>query len=400
MTPVAAAPAEFKLTERINRIEPSATMAVVAEADKLRQQGIDVVDFGAGEPHFATPQHIKDAAINAIQSNFSKYTAVGGTTELRDAIVHRHAVDFDSDYRREETIASVGGKHALFNAIQVLVDHGDEVILPVPYWVSFKDIVRYAGGNCVLLETDEEQGFRVTAEMIERLITPRTRLIILNSPSNPSGAVMSPEDLKEVVRLAAERGIWVISDECYVYLSYTGKRFSIGSLREYRERMVIVGSLSKTYAMTGWRLGYALAPAPIVNAMQKLQSQSTSNPTSIVQKAAVAALNGPQQCVEEMRQEYIRLRDHVVKGLRSIPGIKCTLPEGAFYAYPNVSAFFGRSGVKSASDLAGKLLRESHVATVPGEGFGTRDHIRVSYATTIAELDRGLERMRKFLTML
>ncbi len=400
MTPVAAAPAEFKLTERINRIEPSATMAVVAEADKLRQQGIDVVDFGAGEPHFATPQHIKDAAINAIQSNFSKYTAVGGTTELRDAIVHRHAVDFDSDYRREETIASVGGKHALFNAIQVLVDHGDEVILPVPYWVSFKDIVRYAGGNCVLLETDEEQGFRVTAEMIERLITPRTRLIILNSPSNPSGAVMSPDDLKEVVRLAAERGIWVISDECYVYLSYTGKRFSIGSLREYRERMVIVGSLSKTYAMTGWRLGYALAPVPIVNAMQKLQSQSTSNPTSIVQKAAVAALNGPQQCVEEMRQEYIRLRDHVVKGLRSIPGIKCTLPEGAFYAYPNVSAFFGRSGVKSASDLAGKLLRESHVATVPGEGFGTRDHIRVSYATTIAELDRGLERMRKFLTML
>ncbi len=400
MTPVAAAPAEFKLTERINRIEPSATMAVVAEADKLRQQGIDVVDFGAGEPHFATPQHIKDAAINAIQSNFSKYTAVGGTTELRDAIVHRHAVDFDSDYRREETIASVGGKHALFNAIQVLVDHGDEVILPVPYWVSFKDIVRYAGGNCVLLETDEEQGFRVTAEMIERLITPRTRLIILNSPSNPSGAVMSPDDLKEVVRLAAERGIWVISDECYVYLSYTGKRFSIGSLREYRERMVIVGSLSKTYAMTGWRLGYALAPVPIVNAMQKLQSQSTSNPTSIVQKAAVAALNGPQQCVEEMRQEYIRLRDHVVKGLRSIPGIKCTLPEGAFYAYPNVSAFFGRSGVKSASDLAGKLLRESHVATVPGEGFGTRDHIRVSYATTIAELDRGLERMRKFMTLL
>jgi len=400
MTPVAAAPAEFKLTERINRIEPSATMAVVAEADKLRQQGIDVVDFGAGEPHFATPQHIKDAAINAIQSNFSKYTAVGGTTELRDAIVHRHAVDFDSDYRREETIASVGGKHALFNAIQVLVDHGDEVILPVPYWVSFKDIVRYAGGNCVLLETDEEQGFRVTAEMIERLITPRTRLIILNSPSNPSGAVMSPDDLKEVVRLAAERGIWVISDECYVYLSYTGKRFSIGSLREYRERMVIVGSLSKTYAMTGWRLGYALAPVPIVNAMQKLQSQSTSNPTSIVQKAAVAALNGPQQCVEEMRQEYIRLRDHIVKGLRSIPGIKCTMPEGAFYAYPNISSFIGRNGIGSASDLAGRLLRESHVATVPGEGFGTRDHIRVSYATTVAELDRGLERMRKFLTTL
>jgi aspartate aminotransferase len=399
MTPVTAA-SELKLTERINRIEPSATMAVVAEADKLRQQGIDVVDFGAGEPHFATPQHVKEAAISAIQNNFSKYTAVGGIPELRDAIVRRHASDFRSDYRREECVASVGGKHALFNAIQVLVDHGDEVILPVPYWVSFKDIVRYAGGNCVLLQADESQGFRVTAEMIERLVTPRTKMIILNSPSNPSGAVMSPKDLKAVVQLATERGIWTLSDECYVYLNYSGEQFSVGSLREYRDRMVIVGSLSKTYAMTGWRLGYALAPATVVAAMQKLQSQSTSNPTSIVQKAAVAALNGPQQCVEDMRLEYIKLRDHVVQGLRSIPGVKCTLPEGAFYVYPNISAFVGRGGIKSASDLAGRLLREAHVATVPGEGFGTRDHIRVSYATTVTELDRGLERMRKFLTSL
>ena len=230
----------LKLTERINRIEPSATMAVVAEADKLRQQGIDVVDFGAGEPHFATPQHIKDAAIAAIQGNFTKYTAVAGTAELRDAIVNRHKTDFDSDYRREEVIASTGGKHALFNAIQVLVDHGDEVILPVPYWVSFKDIVRYAGGNCVLLETDEAQGFRVTAEMVAQLVTPRTKVIILNSPSNPSGAVMSPEDMTEVVRLAHERGIWVLSDECYVYLNYTSKNFSVGSLREFKERMVVL----------------------------------------------------------------------------------------------------------------------------------------------------------------
>jgi aspartate aminotransferase len=397
MTPVTEASHALKLTDRINRIEPSATLMVVNEADKLRQQGVDVVDFGAGEPHFATPQHIKDAAIAAIQANFTKYTPVGGTAELRDAIVHRHAVDFDSDYRREEVIASTGGKHALFNAIQVLVDHGDEVILPVPYWVSFKDIVRYAGGECVLLESDESQGFRVTAEMIERLITPRTKLIILNSPCNPSGAVMSEEDMREVVGRASERGIWVISDECYVYLNYTGKRFSVGALREFRERMVIVGSLSKTYAMTGWRLGYALGPAPVVSAMLKLQSQSTSNPTSIVQKAAVAALKGPQQCITDMRAEYIKLRDHVVNGLRNIPGVRCTLPGGAFYAYPNVSAFFGRSGVKSASDLAGKLLREAHVATVPGEGFGTREHIRVSYATSMAELDRGLERMGKFL---
>ena len=206
----------------------------------------------------------------------------------------------------------MGGKHVLFNAIQVLVDHGDEVILPVPYWVSFKDIVNYAGGKCVFLETDEAQGFRVTAEMVARLVTPRTKLIILNSPSNPSGAVMSPEDQTEVVRLAAQRGIWVLSDECYVYLNYTGRQFSVGSLREQRERIVIAGSLSKTYAMTGWRMGFALAPAAVSGAMAKLQSQSTSNPTSIVQKASVAALNGPQQCVEEMRQEYIKLRDHIV----------------------------------------------------------------------------------------
>jgi aspartate aminotransferase len=390
----------LRLTERIHRIEPSATMAVVAEADKLRAQGVDVVDFGAGEPHFATPQHIKDAAIAAIQGNFTKYTAVAGTTELRDAIVHRHAVDFNSDYGRDQVIASVGGKQALFNAMQVLVDHGDEVILPVPYWVSFKDIIRYAGGQCVLLQSDEGRGFRVTADMVANLITSRTKAIILNSPSNPSGAVMSPEDMTELIRLAQERGIWVLSDECYVYLNYTGKTFSVGSLRQYKERIVVLGSLSKTYAMTGWRLGYALAPAPVVSAMAKLQSQSTSNPTSIVQKAAVAALHGPQECVEQMRREYIELRNHVVKGLRSIPGVTCTMPEGAFYAYPNISAFLGRGNVKSASDVAGRLLREAHVATVPGEGFGTSDHIRVSYATSKAELDRGLERMRKFFAAL
>jgi len=309
-------------------------------------------------------------------------------------------VDFDSDYRREEVCASVGGKHALFNVISVLVDHGDEVILPVPYWVSFKDMVRYAGGHPVLLQSDESQRFRVTADMVARLVTPKTKLIILNSPSNPSGAVMSASDMTEVVRLAHQRGIWVISDECYVYLNYGGRRFSVGSLREFRDRFLLVGSLSKTYAMTGWRLGYTLGPTAVVAAVQKLQSQSTSNPTSIVQKAAVTALKGPQQCVEDMRQEYIKLRDHVVKGLRAIPDVACAMPEGAFYAYPNVSAFFGRGGVNSASDVAGKLLREYHVATVPGEGFGTKDHIRVSYATSVAELDRGLERMRKFFAAL
>ncbi len=388
------------LTQRINRIQISATLAAVNEAAKLRAAGRDLVDFGAGEPHFSTPQHIKEAAVAAIRADFTKYTPVAGTDELRQAIVRRHGEDFGSAYEPKETIASTGGKHALFNAVQVLVDHGDDVIVPVPYWVSFKDIVEYAGGRCVYVECDEAAGFQLTVAMLERALTPRTKAIILNSPSNPSGAVMSAEDMRAVVDLAHRRGIYVIADECYVYLNFTGNLFSAGSLTHAREHLVIIGSLSKTYAMTGWRLGYALAPAPIITAMQKLQSQSTSNATSVVQKAAVGALSGPQECVAEMVADYIRLRDQVVAGLRALPGVTCVQPEGAFYAYPNVSAIFGRGGVRSAADLATRLLHEAGVVTVPGEGFGTRDHIRVSYATSAAELDKGLERMRKFLAAL
>ena len=385
---------------RMNRIEISATLAVVNEAEKLRSSGVDLVDFGAGEPHFATPQHIKEAAIAAINGNFSKYTAVAGTAELRDAISKRHAADFGSSYKREEVIASVGGKHALFNAIQVLVDHGDEVIIPVPYWVSFKDMVQYSGGKPVFVETDESQNFRLTAEMVERAVTPKTKLIILNSPSNPSGAVMASEDMKAIARFAYERGIYVISDECYVYLNYTGEEFSLGSLTDVKERLLVVGSLSKTYAMTGWRLGFTLGPAAVVSAMQKLQSQSTSNPTSIVQKAAVGALNGPQECVKEMRADYIKLRDKIVSGLRRIPGVTCTMPQGAFYAYPDISGAFGKAGMHTAADVAKKLLHEAHVVTVPGEAFGTNKHIRLSYAASHENVERGLERMNKFFSQL
>ena len=388
------------LTNRIQRIEVSATMAVVAEAEKLRSAGADLVDFGAGEPHFATPAHIKEAAIAAINNNFTKYTAVPGIAELRDAIVKRHATDFGSSYRREECIASVGGKHALFNALQVLVEHGDEVIIPVPYWVSFKDMVRYSGGVPVFVETGEANDFALTAEMVERAITPRTKLIILNSPNNPSGAVMKPQDMTAVLKLAHERDIYVISDECYVYLNFTGQSFSAGSVPEVKEHLLVAGSLSKTYAMTGWRLGFMLGPAPIVSAMQKLQGQSTSNPTSIVQKAAVAALTSSQECVSEMRRGYIELRDTVVQGLRAISGLTCASPNGAFYAYPNVSHYFGRGGINSASDAAKKLLHEAHVVVVPGEAFGTREHIRLSYAVAPKELERGLERMRQFFTNL
>ena len=386
--------------DRIGRIEVSATMAVTAEAAKLRAQGAKLVDFGAGEPHFATPRHIKDAAIEAINANFTRYTVVSGIPELRKAIVERHACDFGSDYASDETVFTTGGKLALFNAIQVLVDHGDEVILPVPYWVSFKDIIQYAGGKVVFLETQEAENFRITADAIEKAITPRTKAIILNSPSNPAGSVVSPADLERIVRLAHERGIYLLLDECYVYLQYTGALVSGGSFTDCKEHIIVLGSLSKTYAMTGWRAGYALGPKPIIAAMSKLQSQSTSSTASFVQKAAVAALNGSQECVAEMRADYLTLRDRILGRLREIPGVTCTKPEGAFYVYPNVSAYLGKSGSQTAMELASRLLNEAHVVTVPGEAFGTKEHIRLSYAVCHADVDEGVDRMKQFFAKL
>ena len=393
---MATVPAVKQFSDRVNRIEISATMAVVAEAAKLKAGGADLVEFGAGEPHFPTPQHIKDAAIAAIQNNCTRYTAVAGIQELRTAIARRHAADFGSMYQPNDCMVSTGGKLALFNAIQVLVDHGDEVIVPVPYWVSFKDIIEYAGGKCVFVETEESENFRLTPEMIERQITPRTRAIIINSPNNPSGAVMAPGDFMAILRLAHKRGIYVIADECYVYLNFTARKFSAGSVNDVKPHLVIVGSLSKTYAMTGWRLGYALAPAPIINAMTKLQSQSTSSTAHMVQMAGLAAVTGPQDCVEKMKKDYIMLRELTLGHLQLIPGVTCVKPEGAFYVYPNVSAYFGKSGITSASDVAKRLLHEAHVVTVPGEAFGTRDHIRLSYATAPTEIERGLERMQEW----
>src|SRR6201747_3353482 len=258
---------------RIGRIEVSATMAITAAALKLKSEGVNLADFGAGEPHFATPRHIKDAAIEAIEKNFTRYTNVAGIPEVRKAIVERHACDFGSEYTVEECVFTAGGKLALFNAIQVLVDHGDEVILPVPYWVSFKDIIQYAGVKVVYVESDERENFRITAKMIEAAITDRTKAIILNTPSNPSGAVVSPEDLEAIVRLAHKHGIYVLLDECYVYLNFTGKAVSGGSFTDCKEHVVVLGSLSKTYAMTGWRAGVALGPKQVISAMSKLQSQ-------------------------------------------------------------------------------------------------------------------------------
>jgi aspartate aminotransferase len=394
MTVIAAAKV---FADRIGRIEVSATMAVAAEAAKLRAQGANLVDFGAGEPHFPTPRHIKDAAIAAIEANFTKYTVVPGIPDVRKAIVERHACDFGSDYGLDEAIFTTGEKHALFNAVQILVDHGDEVILPVPYWVSFKDIIQYAGGKVVYVETQEGENFRITADAIEKAITAKTKAIILNSPSNPAGNVVSAEDLERIVHLAHERGIFLLLDECYAYLNYEGKPVSAGSFTWAKEHLVVLGSLSKTYAMTGWRAGFALAPKRIVANLSKLQSQQTSNATSIVQKAAIAALAGSQECVSEFRAEFKDLRDYMLAKLTAIPGVTCTKPEGAFYVYPNIGAFLGKGGIKSATDLATKLLHEAHVVVVPGEAFGTAEHVRISYPVTKQNIDEGTRRMAEYL---
>jgi len=388
------------LTDRINRIEVSATMAITAEALKLKAQGIDLADFGAGEPHFSTPQHIKDAAIQAIQQNVTRYTAVAGTPEVRKAIVERHAADFGTNYAPDECVFTAGGKLAIFNAVEVLIEHGDEVIVPVPFWVSYKDIIEFAGGTPVFLETDEAQNFRITVESVEAAITDKTKAIILNTPSNPSGAVLGSEDLYAIVRLAHSKGIYVLLDECYVYLTFAGEIISGASCTECKEHVIVLGSLSKTYAMTGWRAGFALGPKQIISAMSKLQSQSTSNTASMVQRASIAALTGSQECVSEMRADYIKLRDRVLEGFKSIPGLTCTVPQGAFYVYPNVSAFIGKGGIKSASDLAAKLLSEAHVVVVPGEAFGTENHIRLSYAVSGDVIDKGVQRMRDYLSKL
>ena len=405
----ATATATKLFSDRINRIEVSATMAVTAEAARLKAEGIDLVDFGAGEPHFATPRHIKDAAIDAIEKNFTRYTAVPGTPDVRKAIVARHAEDFGTGYAADEAVFTTGGKLALFNALQVLVDHSDEVILPVPFWVSFKDIIQYAGGTPVLLETSEAENFRITADAIESAITPRTKAIILNTPSNPAGSVVSKEDLFRIVRLAAERGIYLLIDECYIYLQFAGEIVSGASLafagtatdKAIKEHVVVLGSLSKTYAMTGWRAGYALGPKPIIAAMSKLQSQSTSNAASFVQKASAVALSSSQECVREMRADYIKLRDRILARLAEIPGITCTRPEGAFYVYPNVRNFLGKpNGPKTAMELSKRLLSEARVVAVPGEAFGTHEHIRLSYAVSHDAVEEGTKRMREWFATL
>ncbi|MGO9895208.1 MAG: pyridoxal phosphate-dependent aminotransferase [Bryobacteraceae bacterium] len=386
-----------RIAERISRISESSTMKVAAEAARLRAEGVDVVDFGAGEPDFPTPDNIKQAGIRAIEQNFTKYTPAGGTAELKKAVCQRHKLDFGTDYKPNECLVTVGGKHGIFNLTQALVNPGDEVVIPVPYWVTYRDVVNFAGGKCVFADTDERNGFTLTAAMIEPHLNQRTKLVVINSPSNPSGAILDRGEFEEIFKLTRDRGIYLLTDECYCQFLYGGEPFSIAAMPGAKEAVLVAGSLSKTYAMTGWRIGFVLAPAPIIAAMGKLQSHSTSNPTSIAQKAAVEALVGPQESVAAMLAEYRKRRDFVVERLRAIPGVECAEPRGAFYAYPNVGVVIGRNGIADTLALSERLLAEARVAVVPGEAFGTDRHVRISYAASMADLERGLDRIHGFI---
>ena len=388
----------MRLAKRVNRISVSPTLAVLMEAEKLKARGVDVVDFGPGEPDFPTPEHIKQAAIEALRENRTKYTPTAGIAPLREAVCRWHARELGSAYEPAECIINVGGKHAIYNAVNALIEDGDEVIIPAPYWVSFPDIVRLAGGEPVFVSTEASEGFRARAQQIEQAITPRTRMVIINSPNNPTGAVIPPADFERIYEACRRRDIWLMTDECYSHFTYgAAKPYSIAGINGSKPHTIVIGSLSKTFAMTGWRVGYTLAPKPLIDAVNKLQSQSTSNPTSIAQYAALAALTGPMDSVPLMLAEYARRRTRILAGLRAIAGVTCSEPSGAFYAFPDVSARLA-DGSGDSTILARHLLERQHVAVVPGDAFGAPGFLRFSYATSIERIDEGLRRLEAFFS--
>ncbi|HYV23936.1 MAG TPA: pyridoxal phosphate-dependent aminotransferase [Pyrinomonadaceae bacterium] len=376
-------------------MKASSTLAAMQAAEAMRAEGIDVVDLGAGEPDFDTPQNIKDAALAAMSAGQTKYTPTAGTRQLQKAIIEMYSRDFGAAYERNEVMATSGGKQAIFNAAVTLINPGDEVLIPKPYWVTFPEIVTFAGGRSVFIET-EENGFVLNADMVRAAITPRTKLIILNSPSNPSGRVIPPDEFEKIMEIASERGIYVVSDECYLRFVYSPARvFSAASLRpELRERLCIAGSFSKTYAMTGWRIGYALANADWTRAMSKVQGHSTSNATSISQAAAIEALTGSQESVATMLGEYTRRREWLLNALNQIGGLKCFRPEGAFYAFPDVRGCL-KGRLKSSEDFANELLEKEQTVVTDGAGFGADGFIRISYATSLDRLQEGVERIKR-----
>jgi aspartate aminotransferase len=381
-------------------MQASATLAAMQAAEALRADGVNVFDFGAGEPDFDTPDNIKRAAEEAMRAGKTKYTATGGTRELQRAIINFYEQQFGTSYEPAEVMATSGGKQAIFNAVVSLINPGDEVLLAKPYWVTFPEVVVFARGTPVFIET-AETGFVLSAEQVARAITPRTKLIILNSPCNPSGRVIPPAEFERIMELLAERGIYVISDECYLRFVYPpGEVFSAASLPAgLRSRLCIAGSFSKTYAMTGWRVGYALASLEWTRAMLKVQGHSTSNPNSIAQSAAVQALNGPQDSVGAMLAEYTRRRAWLLAALKEIPGISCNEPEGAFYAFPSVRELLSDE-LKTSGDFALRLLKEEQTVVTDGAGFGAEGYLRLSYATSMEQLTEGVERIKRFAARL
>ena len=386
------------LADRLKTLAPSPTLAMQAKAKAMRAQGIDVISFGAGEPDFDTPRRIKDAAIRALEQGQTKYTEVGGVPELRAAVCGKFKRDNGLDYAPDEVTVSCGAKHTLYNLFMALVNPGDEVLIPSPYWVSYPEQVRLLGGVPVPVVTPESTGFDLDPAELRRAVTPRTKMIVLDSPGNPTGAVFSSAALAEVAKLAVERDLWIVSDECYEALTYEGRHVSIASLSaEVKARTIVVNTCSKAYAMTGWRIGYAAGPKPVIKAMTDVQSQVTSNPASVSQWAAVEALGGAQDEVAKMTSEFDRRRRVIIAALNAVPGVHCVMPKGAFYAFPNVSGLFGKRArggtLRGSADVCAFLLDEARIATVAGIDFGSDAHIRLSYATGLEMITTGLARM-------
>jgi aspartate aminotransferase len=394
------------LSERATRIKPSPTLAIDSRAKSMKASGVDVINFGVGEPDFDTPENIKEAAVKAMKDGFTKYTPVGGIDPLKDAIIEKFRADNGLSYKREEIIVSCGAKHSLYNIAQALYGPGDEVIIPAPYWVSYPDQVLLNDATPVFVKTYISDSFMLRPEALEKCLSNNTRALILNSPSNPTGMIYDRQTLEKIAELAVKHNFYIVSDEIYEKLIYDGaQHFSIASLgNEVKERTIVVNGLSKSHAMTGWRLGYAAGPADIIKAMTNIQSQSTSNPNSITQKAAVEALTGPQDFIGRMLEEFDKRRRYIVSELSAIGNITCAMPSGAFYAFPNTSQLyglrFGDNKISSSADLALYLLEEAKVALVHGEAFGDDDYVRLSYATSLSDIGRGLERIREALNKL
>jgi aspartate aminotransferase len=389
------------ISKRVLELEESPTMAIMAMAKALKAEGKDIIGFTVGEPDFDTPQNIKEAGKRAIDSGQTKYTPVGGIAELKEAIIGKFERDNGLTYKASEILVSCGGKHSIYNLCQAIIDPGDEVVIPAPYWVSFPPIVELAGGRAVIAQTDDASGFKMSRALFKELITPKTKALILNSPSNPTGSAYTLDELQEIAEVALENNVLVISDEIYEKITYDGFEFtSFASLsNEVKENSVILNGVSKTYAMTGWRIGYAAGSEEIIKAMSKVQGQSTSNPTSISQWAAVEALSGPQAAVKEMAKKFSEKRSVIIDGLNAMEGVECLMPKGAFYAFPNMSAFYGKEGsgkvIEGSADLAAYLLDSVEVAVVPGIAFGSDAHLRLSYACSLDDIRKGLKRIEK-----